>query len=292
MPTTIESLEVEIKSSSATAVSGIDALASSLSKLKNATKGGIGLTTVSKQVDRLNSALSNVNGSEVSKIDALSASLQRLQSLGSTSFSPLVSQIKGLGNAFNNLPSGMSRFSNSAKGMNNTVAASGGGFVNLWAKAHLVKNAIAGTIDVIHGWVNKSNEYIEDMNLFSVAMGEYAGEAQKYAEQVGELVGIDPAAWMRNQGIFNTIIEGFGVAGDKAALMSKNLTQLGYDISSFYNIPVEDAMTKLTSGISGELEPLRRLGYDLSVARLQQTAYNLGINQSVQSMTQAEKSQQ
>jgi hypothetical protein len=88
-----------------------------------------------------------------------------------------------------------------------------------------------------------------------------------------------------------TLLTGFGVAADKSALMSKNLTQLGYDLSSFFNITFADAMQKLQSGISGELEPLRRLGYDLSQARLQAVALSLGIDRSVNSMTQAEKSQ-
>ena len=73
--------------------------------------------------------------------------------------------------------------------------------------------------------------------------------------------------------------------------MSQNLTQLGYDLSSYANIPIEEAMLKLQSGISGELEPLRRLGYDLSQAKLQQTALNLGIKESVANMTQAEKAE-
>ena len=61
-----------------------------------------------------------------------------------------------------------------------------------------------------------------------------AEEAYNYAQKVSDVMGIDPAEWMRNQGVFNTIITGFGVAGDKAAFMSKNLTQLGYDLASFY----------------------------------------------------------
>jgi hypothetical protein len=60
-------------------------------------------------------------------------------------------------------------------------------------------------------------------------MGDYAAEAQKYAEKVGELMGIDPSEWMRNQGVFMTLLTGFGVVADKANVMSKNLTQLGYD---------------------------------------------------------------
>ena len=50
-------------------------------------------------------------------------------------------------------------------------------------------------------------------------------------------------------------------------------------------------MQKLQSGISGELEPLRRLGYDLSQARLEAVALSLGIDESVSSMTQAEKAE-
>lgn len=139
--------------------------------------------------------------------------------------------------------------------------------------------------------ITESNDYQEDLNLFTASMGQYAKEAQKYAENVGEVMGIDPAKWMRNQGVFNTLLTGFGSVSDRAYLMSKNLTQLGYDISSFFNISVEDAMQKLQSGISGELEPLRRLGYDLSQAKLEQTALTLGIEKSVSAMTQAEKAE-
>jgi hypothetical protein len=139
--------------------------------------------------------------------------------------------------------------------------------------------------------VTESNKYQEDLNLFTVALGQYAAEAQNYAEKVSDVMGIDPAQWLRNQGVFNTLLTGFGDTADRAQLMSQNLTQLGYDISSFFNISIEDAMQKLQSGISGELEPLRRVGYDLSQARLEQTALNLGIKESVANMTQAEKAE-
>lgn len=143
----------------------------------------------------------------------------------------------------------------------------------------------------ISKYIAKSNEYVEDLNLFTAAMGKYASEAERYANKVSEIVGIDPAAWLRNQGVFMTLATGFGVAGDRAALMSQQLTQLGYDLSSFFNISVQDAMQKLQSGISGELEPLRRLGYDLSQARLKAVALELGITKSFNAMTQAEKAQ-
>lgn len=157
-------------------------------------------------------------------------------------------------------------------------------------KNMLKSAAFIQTMRYLGNAVNKSMEYTESLNLFNVAMGEYADEARKYAETVSEVMGIDPAEWLKAQGTFNILATGFGVTTDKAAIMSKNLTQLGYDISSFYNISVQDAMLKLQSGMAGELEPLRRLGYDLSVARLQEEAYALGIEKKITKMNQAEKS--
>lgn len=147
------------------------------------------------------------------------------------------------------------------------------------------------TSDFLADCSQSSNEYVENVNLFTVAMGEYAEEAYNYAEQVNKLLGIDISEWIRFQGVFKQITTGFGVAADKSNLMSKNLAQIGYDIASFYNISIEESMQKIQSGISGELEPLRRLGYALDAATLQQIAYDNGITQNINTMTQAQKSQ-
>ena len=171
---------------------------------------------------------------------------------------------------------------------NNKSATS---FVNLGAKVAVASIALKKVGKTIASWIKESNDYVENLNLFTVAMGEYAESAQQYAEEVGNVMGIDPSEWMRNQGVFMTLGTGFGVATERAAAMSQQLTQLGYDISSFFNISVGDAMQKLQSGISGELEPLRRLGYDLSQAKLEATALSLGIDKAVSSMTQAEKAE-
>jgi hypothetical protein len=151
--------------------------------------------------------------------------------------------------------------------------------------------ALKRLANIFGGFITKSNAYQENLNLFTVAMGEYAESAYDYGKKVSDVLGIDISDWIRNQGIFNTLATGFGVTADRAAIMSKNLTQLGYDISSFFNISVEESMQKLQSGVSGELEPLRRLGYDLSQARLEAVALSLGIDKSVSSMTQAEKAE-
>ncbi|MBR1862895.1 MAG: hypothetical protein IJ806_02240 [Ruminococcus sp.] len=145
--------------------------------------------------------------------------------------------------------------------------------------------------NVMSDWLKESNEYVENLNLFTVTMGKASKAAFGYAQTVHDALGIDVSEWIRNQGVFKQITSGFGVVTEKADLMSKNLTQIGYDISSFFNIGTEDAMQKVQSGIAGELEPLRRLGYALDKATLQQIAYDNGITQNINTMTQAQKSQ-
>ena len=206
---------------------------------------------------------------------------------------PFADEMNKVAAGFSAFPSKIQKLIQSTESYNN-VTKKATANTSSWDRAMKGLSFIAiyrAAVKLLGSAIGKASEYTEDMNLFTVSMGQYAEEAYDYAQKVSETVGIDPAEWMRNQGVFNTIITGFGVAGDKAAYMSQNLTQLGYDLASFYNIDFESAMQKVQSGIAGELEPLRRLGYDLSVARLEQERLNLGIDKSVSSMTQAEKSQ-
>lgn len=105
------------------------------------------------------------------------------------------------------------------------------------------------------------------------------------------VLGIDSGEAMRNMAVFQNLTTSFGMASDKAYILSQNLTQLGYDMASFFNLSTEDSFQKLQAAISGELEPIRRLGVDISNARLQQELYNLGINKSINSLSQADKAQ-
>lgn len=366
MSTTIESLELEILSSSQSAESGVDKLTASLERLRDATRGGAGLTAVAKQIAAVATATDGLNTEDISnltglakaidllsgkkisstigkqitgistalsgadftsgrdKIESLVSALQPLETLGKTNlsstvnalnklpdamskldtrklytqiqsltriFKPLADEMQKIANGFSAFPSRIQRLISS----NNSLASSnkkvGTSYINLYAKLKMAVNGVKTIALKIASAINEMNEYIESMNLFNTSMGEYASAAQEYAEHVGEVMGIDPGEWMRNQGVFMTLATGFGVVGDRANTMSQQLTQLGYDLSSFFNIGVEDAMQKLQSGISGELEPLRRLGYDLSQAKLEATALSLGIDKSVSSMTQAEKAE-
>ena len=208
-----------------------------------------------------------------------------------TAMKPLADEMQKVANGFASFPSQIKKVINSTNKLSPSVANLSTIFANVYAKVKSVVSGIKSTVSSIMSFVDKINDYVENINLFDVAMGDFADGAKEYAESVHSALGIDVSKWVRSQGVFMTLATGFGVAGDRAETMSENLTKLGYDLSSFYNLDVEDAMDKLKSGLSGEIEPLRNLGYDLSQANLQAIALSKGITKSVSDMTQAEKAQ-
>ena len=251
--------------------------------------GKANMTTFINQLSKLPKVIEDLEAADIDKFT------QQMTALAAA-MKPFADEMQKVSNGFSAFPSKIQKLITSTEKYNASArkATSTTGKFTTGLKALNVA-AVAITFRKIGHFiaqaVTESNKYQEDLNLFTVALGQYAAEAQNYAEKVSDVMGIDPAQWLRNQGIFNTLLTGFGDTAERAQLMSQNLTQLGYDISSFFNISIEDAMQKLQSGISGELEPLRRLGYDLSQARLEQTALNLGIKESVANMTQAEKAE-
>lgn len=251
--------------------------------------GKANMTTFINQLSKLPKVIEYLEAADIDKFT------QQMTALAAA-MKPFADEMQKVSNGFSAFPSKIQKLITSTEKYNASArkATSTTGKFTSGLKALNVA-AVAITFRKIGHFiaqaVTESNKYQEDLNLFTVALGQYAAEAQNYAEKVSDVMGIDPAQWLRNQGVFNTLLTGFGDTAERAQLMSQNLTQLGYDISSFFNISIEDAMQKLQSGISGELEPLRRLGYDLSQARLEQTALNLGIKESVANMTQAEKAE-
>ena len=284
-------------------------------------------SSIANQISAVGTAVGSLNGVDFGKVGELATAVKPLETLGQANLSSVLNQIKKVpevmaelgkvdmatfktkiqeltaalkplademqkvANGFAAFPTKIQKFLESSSKVPSSNKSSGKSFANLAAKVTATLYMFKRGANVIASWVNESNEYTENLNLFTVAMGEYADSAMEYANTVSEVMGVNPSDWIRNQGVFMTLATGFGSVGDRAATMSEQLTQLGYDLSSYYNITVEEAMQKLKSGFSGELEPLRNLGYDLSQAKLEAVALSLGIDKAVSSMTQAEKAE-
>ena len=193
----------------------------------------------------------------VDNLDKLIASMKKLgKEVDNVKNKKPKSALKDVGDGANEAANGVEKFlSKSVK----------------FAAVIALLNKVSG---VISDSVSKALTYNKTLNMFTVSLGQYATNATKYGETVRDALGIDIAGWQNAQGIFQTLITGFGVGGDQAAYMSQNLTQLSYDIASFYNLTNEEAANKIKSAISGRLEPIRKLGWDLSQSKLVDIAKN------------------
>ncbi|MEX0975035.1 MAG: phage tail tape measure protein [Bacillota bacterium] len=130
---------------------------------------------------------------------------------------------------------------------------------------------------------------VESENLFEVSMGNMASTARAWSEEVSDALGLNEYEIRKSVGTYNVMLNSMGLGEQAAYDMAKGLTQLAYDMASFYNLPVEEAFLKIQSGISGEIEPLKRLGIVVNETTVQTYAYTHGIAEQGDELTEEEK---
>lgn len=299
-------------------VKGVNSVVNAIKKIPNAVSAlnGVDFYSMSGSITQLTNALAPLSILDISGLKSLGSAFKAIGTVPdltdklkaadldsfadscqkiSTALTPLASQLDKVGNAFAKLPPQLSKVVTQA---NRVTAANErqkksymslsnqlNGFMRSAAKLVSLK-AIA---TYLGNAAEKFNSYYEAANLFGVSMKGLTGEASTFINKMKTLLGIDPTEAMNNMATIQSLTTSFGIASDKAYVLSKNLTQLGYDLASLKNIPVAESFTKIQAAISGELEPIRRLGVDISNARLQQELLNLGYSQSVSTLSQADK---
>jgi hypothetical protein len=139
------------------------------------------------------------------------------------------------------------------------------------------------------GMVKMAMDAVESENLFTVSMGKMEGAGRQWSEELGKSLGINQYNVRKMLGTFNVMTSSMGVATDQAFTMSKGMTQLAYDMASFYNLRVDEAFEKIQAGISGEIEPLKRLGIVVNDTMVKDAAYRFGVAKTGEELTEAQK---
>lgn len=295
---------------------GIGSIFNNIEKMSNIDVSGIDFTGLSAKLESLKSELQPLQNLDASGLKAVGSAMNAIAKIPSIndkldadtlnkfktacdsisiSLTPLASQLDKVGNAFAKLPPQLSKVVTQA---NRVTAANEkqrksylslsnqmNGFMRNMAKLVSLK-AIA---EYLGNAVAKFNDFYEATDLFHNAMGNLSGEADTLISKMQGLLGVDPTKAMTYMATIQSLGTSFGLASDKAYILSKNLTQLAYDEGSYWNKDVAETFTAMSSAISGEIEPIRRLGIDLSQARLQQELLALGFNKQVSSLSQADK---
>mgnify|MGYP001160751024 CR=1 FL=1 len=130
---------------------------------------------------------------------------------------------------------------------------------------------------------------VESESLFSVSMGKMADSAREWSEELRKKLGLNAYELRKNVGMLYTMFNSMKM-GERASYdMAKGLTQLAHDMASFYNINPEEAFQKLQAGITGEVEPLKRLGIVVNETAIKQWALTNGMIKQGETMTEQQK---
>jgi|GEM_PF-3413080 len=137
----------------------------------------------------------------------------------------------------------------------------------------------------------KASDLAEAQNVVKETFDNTSDSVLAWSKTVAQSAGISETNAVKFVGSMGAMLKSSGVSEDASASMAESLVQLTGDMSSFYNLDHDEAWNKIRSGISGETEPLKQLGINMSVANLEAYALTQGITKSFKSMTQGEQTQ-
>lgn len=134
-----------------------------------------------------------------------------------------------------------------------------------------------------------SSDLTEVQNVVDVTFGDFKSKIEDLAKVSITDFGMSELTTKQISSRFQAMGTAMGFAQGEMADMSVNLTKLAADMASFYNVEQEDVARSMQSIFTGETEPLRKYGLDLTQATLQEWAHKQGIDAKMQSMSQMEK---
>jgi methyl-accepting chemotaxis protein len=216
----------------------------------------------------------------VSSADKATKSLGRLGTAtkgSADSMSKFYDKTRKTNNALNNIAKDANRSAEGlgkmGKAMNQMAGATG---------VYMLANALSKA-------VQSSMDMIETVNLFSVSMGTMADEGQQFVVAMSDAFGFDQTNIQSAVGNFNLLARSMGFSTEQASVLSTNTYKLGKDLASLTNVPINQVMQDLRSGLIGQTETVYKYGMDLTEASLGAEAVAQGIDKSVRSMSQGEK---
>lgn len=144
-------------------------------------------------------------------------------------------------------------------------------------------------LDTIKTGIDYASDLAEVQNVVDVTFGSATEAINSWSKECLAAYGMNEVSAKRYAGTLGAMLKSSGLAGDAIVDMSKDMVGLAGDMASFYNLDLETAFEKIRSGISGETEPLKQLGINMSVANLETYALSQGITTAYNEMSQAEQ---
>ena len=245
-----------------------------------------GITTAVKLNDQMTAPLRNITNavnmmlSSWESLDSATAGGLDMGDVGAirTQLHEATTALDQLGNEQQEFNSKVEHGSDALSGMAGKVAGMAAGYLSL-----------QGAMETVKAGIDYASDLAEVQNVVDVSFGKSAASINDWSQKALEAYGLNEVTAKRYNGTLGAMLKSTGVTGDSVVDMSEKLTGLAGDMASFYNLDTNAAFEKIRSGISGETEPLKQLGINMSVANLEAYALSQGITTAYDKMSQAEQ---
>lgn len=245
-----------------------------------------GITTAVKLNDQMTAPLRNITNavnmmlSSWESLDSATAGGLDMGDVGAirTQLHEATTALDQLGNEQQEFNSKVEHGSDALSGMAGKVAGMAAGYLSL-----------QGAMETVKAGIDYASDLPEVQNVVDVSFGKSAASINDWSQKALEAYGLNEVTAKRYNGTLGAMLKSTGVTGDSVVDMSEKLTGLAGDMASFYNLDTNAAFEKIRSGISGETEPLKQLGINMSVANLEVYALSQGITTAYDKMSQAEQ---
>lgn len=235
-----------------------------------------GLATVLNRLRNLFKRESEAVSTEEEKLDKKNKTLKE----SANKHSKLRDMLRRLGSMFKSESIRVSSFTSNLKSMTSISNLARKGLMSLTG----VKLG-----DWLASAVKESINFVENLNLFTVAMGDSVDRGLEFVNTMSDLYGMDPSNLYRYSGYFYQLTDAIGMADSASATLSLSLTKASNDIASLFNVDIQTVVDNLSSGMQGMSRAVRKYGMDIRATTLQQTALAYGIYDQVENMSEANR---
>lgn len=154
-----------------------------------------------------------------------------------------------------------------------------------------IRRGIQGIQGLAREGLALASNLVEVQNVVDTSFGSMSGQIDRWSKTAITGFGLSELQAKQFAGTMGAMLKSSGLAGQSVVDMSIGLTALAGDFSSFYNLDPGIAFQKIRAGISGETEPLKQLGINMSVANMQAFALTQGIKKKWAVLSQGEQAQ-
>ena len=151
----------------------------------------------------------------------------------------------------------------------------------------------AGVVSILSKWgkaaIDAASDLAEVQNVVDVTFGDSAGKIEAWSKEAGKAYGLTEKQAKQYTSTIGAMLKSQGMADSEIVKTSTDLAGLVADMASFYNLDHDTAFQKIRSGLSGETEPLKQLGINMSAANLEAFRLSQGIEKAYSAMSQGEQ---